>query len=81
MKAWEPVGCFKFTGKSERITIELDVKRRAKYIYLKPTNFRTEPTDYSKHFNNPSIEFRFFGAKGTIVPQSEHILYQIILLN
>lgn len=38
LKEWEPVGFFEFTDKSDVLSIPIDFKRPAKYVYLKPTS-------------------------------------------
>ena len=64
---WEPVGCFEFDEKAETLHVELDYKREARYLFLKPTSMRSKPTNYMNNEKNSPIELKFFGVKGTIV--------------
>ncbi len=64
----EPVGSFEFTEDKQQIcTFELDLKRPAKYIFLKPTNLRKKPNDYTSKFNTQPIEIVFFGVSGNVI--------------
>lgn len=64
LEYWEPVGSFELKGSQQIITFSLDYVRPAKYVHLKPTNFRQEPTNYSRFFKEHPLEISFFGAVG-----------------
>jgi hypothetical protein len=64
---WEPVGCFEFDEKAETLHVELDYKREARYLFLKPTSMRSKPNNYTNNEKNSPIEIKFIGVKGTVV--------------
>ena len=68
---WEPVAAFQFDEKSETLQVELDCKRPAKYLLVKPTNMRTSPKDFSAQFKTSPIEIRFIGAQGSLFEASQ----------
>ena len=67
LEPWEPVGSFLMDEKSEIVTIELDFKRPAKYVFLKPTGMRSKPDNYTKFFKTSALEIKFFGVSGIVV--------------
>jgi len=64
VEQWEPVGSFCFNKTAKQIEFELDYKRPAKYVFLKPTDMRDGQYPYSKYFDNSPLEIKFFGVKG-----------------
>lgn len=51
----EPVGYFKFDERTE-MTFDLDFKRSARYIMIKPTGFRSKPHAFNQSFNTMPVE-------------------------
>eukprot|EP00826_Nyctotherus_ovalis_P015696 TRINITY_DN14485_c0_g1_i2.p1 TRINITY_DN14485_c0_g1~~TRINITY_DN14485_c0_g1_i2.p1 ORF type:complete len:175 (-),score=44.60 TRINITY_DN14485_c0_g1_i2:9-533(-) len=68
MQPYEPAGFFQMDDKEE-LSFSLDVERPCKYIYLKPTNFRTKPTRMSQFTSFP-MSISYFGVAGVIFEQS-----------
>lgn len=61
---WEPIGFVSLDEKSEEQTVCANFKRPAKYIYLRPVNFRSKPVSYTKEFHSSSLELQFFAVQG-----------------
>jgi len=51
--------------------IVLEKTTPAKFICLMPTDFRTKPLNFAKHFSQSPLIIRFFGAKGRVLTKKE----------
>lgn len=60
----EPVAFFQM-GKETEVTFDVDFRRPAKYILLKPTGFRKEPVTIMQNIESTPMELQFFGAIGS----------------
>jgi hypothetical protein len=47
------------------VTVDVDFKRSARFIYFKPTSFRKITNGPSSNFNDLPIEIEFFGVSGS----------------
>ena len=65
-KEYEPVAFFSME-ESDNLTLELDVKRTAKYLVLKPNNFREKPNNYTQYYKTSSVDIKFIGATGNVL--------------
>jgi len=61
LRAFEPVAFFEFDEKAS-MSVNLDFKRKCKYIMLKPTGFRTKPHLFRQNVNDLPMELEFFGV-------------------
>ena len=61
LEPWEPVGFFNFNDNTEVLTVEIDYKRPAKYLFIKPISLRPS---FQSHAKNCPYELQFVGAKG-----------------
>lgn len=66
----EPVAYFQFDA-SIQITFELDEQRPARYIMLKPTQFRQKPNKLSQNPDLVPMEIQFFGVIGRTTKLSQ----------
>ena len=65
LQPYEPAGFFEMDEGNEMI-FSLDVQRPCKYIYLKPTGFRSKPTEL-KQFASYPMTIEYFGVSGTVI--------------
>eukprot|EP01022_Parablepharisma_sp_SALTPOND_P020985 TRINITY_DN395_c0_g1_i1.p1 TRINITY_DN395_c0_g1~~TRINITY_DN395_c0_g1_i1.p1 ORF type:complete len:5656 (-),score=802.26 TRINITY_DN395_c0_g1_i1:1614-18581(-) len=64
LQPFEPAGFFQM-GDGGELTFSLNVERPCKFIYLKPTAFRSKPTEM-KHFASYPLTIEYFGVTGTV---------------
>ncbi|KAL4475099.1 hypothetical protein ABPG74_001795 [Tetrahymena malaccensis] len=81
LQQWEPVGCFEFVNNKEVIKVEMDVKRAAKFVHLLPTNFRSQPEDFTGYFKTGVLDIQYFGVQGQVLEQDtsqdeNYVFYQ-----
>ena len=69
LQPYEPAGFFQMDEKEE-LSFSLDFERPCRYIYFKPTNFRTKPTKMSQFTSFP-MSMKYFGVAGVILEQSD----------
>ncbi|KAL4512083.1 hypothetical protein ABPG72_005085 [Tetrahymena utriculariae] len=69
LQQWEPVGCFEFVNNKEVIKVEMDVKRAAKFVHLLPTNFRSQPEDFTGYFKSGILDIQYFGVQGQVLDE------------
>jgi len=53
-----------FEKDAQILSIEIEQKRPARFLFLRPTDMRREPKDYSSFFKVHPMEIKFFQAKG-----------------
>lgn len=63
LRANEPVAYFQL-DENLTLTFEIDFKRPARYIMLKPTGFRQKPYAFNQNVDIVPMEIQFFGAIG-----------------
>ena len=68
MQPYEPAGFFEMNDQSE-LFFTLNSDRPCKYIYLKPTAFRSKPTE-NKQFSQFPMSIEYFGVIGTVLESS-----------
>ena len=72
LQAHEPAGYFQMDDKNV-VVCEFDSKRPCRYILVKPTGFREQPTNFVKHkpFKDYPVEIKYFGVTGTVLEYEE----------
>ncbi len=65
LQSFEPAGFFQM-GDGADLVFNLNVERPCKYIYLKPTAFRSKPTEI-KQFASFPMTIEYFGVTGTAI--------------
>jgi len=65
LQPFEPAGFFQMND-SQEISISLNNERPCRYIYLKPTGFRMQPTEM-KQFASYPMTIEYFGITGTVL--------------
>ncbi len=56
------------------MTFDVDFKRSAKYIMLKPTEFRQKPSAFVQNVDQVPMEIQFFGVSGTVESNDDDII-------
>lgn len=68
----DPIGFFRMEDQVE-VVCQIDHAKPAKFVFLKPTGYRTKPVNLSSHFDKTPISIQFFGVLGVEIDSTDSV--------